>query len=98
MYFFLGFKSSVKGYIVIDIKIREIFIFRDVSFHEETFIHLCNNNTKQSYGNSQEISFNLQSFPAYECVNENTQLEEHVGNIQEDGNLRRSTTTRKAPI
>jgi len=43
-------------------------------FHEETFVHLSNNNTKQFDGNSKKKYFILQSFPTYECVNENMQL------------------------
>jgi len=35
---FLGFKVRIKGYIVLDVKTREIFISRNVVFHEETFI------------------------------------------------------------
>jgi len=41
-YIFLGFKTGVKEYIVLDISTRETFIFRDVIFHEETFIQLDN--------------------------------------------------------
>ena len=37
---FLGFKNGVKGYVVLNTKSREVFISRDVIFHERTFIQL----------------------------------------------------------
>jgi len=60
-----------------DIKIRKIFIFKDI-FHEGTFIHLHNKNNKASDENLDKNSFNLQCDFAYEYVNENMQLKEGV--------------------
>jgi len=56
---FLGFKTCIKGYIVLDIKTRETFITRDVVFHEESFIELKDNDEKLDNTFEQGFSFLL---------------------------------------
>ena len=34
---FLGYQNGTKGYVMLDIKSREIFVSRDVSFYEKVF-------------------------------------------------------------
>lgn len=40
MYVFLGYSSGMKGYKMYDIATKEIFISRDVVFHEHIFLSL----------------------------------------------------------
>jgi len=95
---FLGFKNGIKGYVILDVKTREIFISRDVIFHEGTFIQLENNTDQLIY---EENHLCLPFENASNYINETVQPEEDV--IQpEDGNcqntdLRRSARLRKAP-
>jgi len=34
---FLGFKTSIKGYIILDLNTREVFLYKNVIFHEICF-------------------------------------------------------------
>jgi len=40
---FLGFKNGTKGYVVIDTNTREIFVSRNVVFHEHIFCKILDN-------------------------------------------------------
>ena len=98
---FLGFKAGVKGYIMLDVKTREIFISRDVIFHEDTFVQKENSEEPTS---AFEHDF-WQAICENTCgyTNDNKQLEEeiHADKINADENtnedVRRSTRQRKEP-
>jgi len=89
---FLGFKTGVKGYIVLDIKTREVFIIRDVVFHEEIFIEPEDNDERLDDILEQGFSY-LPYESTYDYANENMQPEE---NEHENNDLRRSMRSRKA--
>ena len=94
---FFGFKNGVKGYVVLDTKSREIFISRDVIFHEETFVQLEDQNGRIDF---EEHQSNLLYESGGEHINVqqediHTQMEE---NTLEDHDVRRSCRLRKAPV
>jgi len=47
-YIFLGYKQGVKGYIVMDIHSREIYVSRNVVFYETSLCDLKNKNSQSS--------------------------------------------------
>ena len=92
---FLGFKNGVKGYVVLDTKSREVFISRDVIFHERTFIQL-----EEQIG--QTDSEEDMSYLSYENAGEHVQQQENINtqtkeDINESNDVRRSSRLRKAP-
>ena len=45
---FLGFQSGIKGYVILDLGTKEIFISRDVLFHDTLFPFLHENQPKDT--------------------------------------------------
>ena len=99
---FLGYQNGTKGYVVLDIKSRDIFVSRDVGFHEKVFPYANHIDHVLQTNNTCQISyFN----PFFESINYN------AGNVQTEHNhshtesqiekvtdsLRRSTRNRRAP-
>jgi len=90
---FLGFKTGVKGYVVLDIKIREVLISRDVVFHEEICIEPEDNDERLDDILEQDF-FYLPYESTYDYAKENMQPEE---NEHENNDLTRYMRSRKAP-
>ncbi|XP_072087345.1 retrovirus-related Pol polyprotein from transposon RE1 [Arachis hypogaea] len=63
---FLGFKEGTKGYLLIDLKTREIFTSRDVSFYEDHFPYLSTH-PDQSTHTASSIQFKTDPF-AYDII------------------------------
>jgi len=92
---FLGFKVRVKGYIVLDVKTREIFISRDLVFHEETFIQTENLEEQNSVSGHDLLQSIYENICGY--TNDNMQLEEVHAYENVDKDVRKSTRPRKEP-
>jgi len=95
---FLGFENGIKGYVFLDVKTREIFISRDVIFHEGTFIHL-ENRTDQLISKENHLCLPFENASNY--ISETVQPKEDViqpedGTCQ-NGDMRISARLRKAP-
>jgi len=95
---FLGYKQGIKGYIVFDIKTREIFISRNAIFYETVFPYYKRED-EASESHDSEIFFNLiietprrnYNKINYEADQNNDETDQT--NIEE--NVRRSTRERK---
>ena len=97
---FLGYKSGVKGYIILDIHTREIFVSRNVIFYVNVFPYKNHSNV---FGDSQDnfhyddflnehVIVDMQDQIPYECNNNDDQTEssaptkdEEVSNNGESG-------------
>jgi len=63
---FIGYKTGVKDYIILDIETREIFINRNVIFYENVFPYRTNEaKTQPVIDNNVEFAYNS----IYDCIN-----------------------------
>jgi len=66
---FLGYKAGIKGFVMLNIHIREIFVFRNVKFYENIFPYFSNYKHTIDTDNNQQFDVFDYSF---EPVNDNS--------------------------
>jgi len=97
---FLGFKTGVKGYILFDTKTREIFISRDVIFHEDVFIQLDISDEQHDNKTEQNLIYmpheNTGNYIDNEVQPKENDEMQPGENGHENNDLRRSTRSRRA--
>ena len=99
---FLGYQNGTKGYVMLDIKSREIFVSRDVSFYEKVFPYANQIDPVLQENKAYQISDFNHFFEPINYNTDNTQTEQvqpctksQIQNIIDP--LRRSTRNRRTP-
>jgi len=94
---FIGYKAGVKGYIILDIETREIFINRNVIFYENVFRYRINETKTQSViDNNPKFAYN--SFYDYINIENNTTFVTQTDfNAHSENNLA-CTTEKRDPV
>lgn len=75
---FLGYKSGIKGYIVLDINSREIFISRNVVLYEDIFPYKDKQEGRSNHNKDKEDIFFLNDIA---CSHEKDSAENERGNL-----------------
>jgi len=92
---FLGYNIGIKGYVVFDIHNKEIFVSRNVNFHELVFPY-CENDNYNNEKNNQQINIFYFNFEPVD-TNESDHINQPEENTIEENNLRRFYRHRKSP-
>jgi len=53
----LGYKAGIKGFVMLDINNREIFVYRNVKFYENVFPYFSNYKHNLDTNNNQQFYF-----------------------------------------
>ncbi|XP_014489819.1 uncharacterized protein LOC106752622 [Vigna radiata var. radiata] len=73
---FLGYKNGVKGYIVLDINTKELFISRNVVFHEDVFPYRKLQGNREGYDNEEDKADSLNNLlEDHYPINNNVHIE-----------------------
>ena len=106
---FLGFKQGTKGYIVMDIQTREVFISRNVIFYEssfckphneidQAFIQEDDDFTGIAYDDTHiQRETKNRTEQTETMIHDDLSIQNEAGNFTEEEQLRRSTRTRRTP-
>jgi len=95
---FLGYKAGIKGFVMLDVHNRDIFVSRNVKFYENVFPYFSNYTHNLDTDNNQQFDvFNYSFEPFNDSSYTGEVYNEHNHVEDERGNVRRSVRYTKAP-